>query len=41
MDDTDLNLWYRIGLVAMRIPDLNIAASAFEEVISLVCELIL
>lgn len=32
MDDTDLNLWYKIGLVGMKLIDLDVAISAFQEV---------
>lgn len=32
LDDTDLNLWYKIGLVGMKLVDLNVAISAFQEV---------
>lgn len=32
LDDTDLNLWYKIGLVGMKLIDLNVAISAFQEV---------
>ncbi|XP_075228430.1 calcineurin-binding protein cabin-1-like isoform X2 [Lycorma delicatula] len=31
LDDTDLNLWYRIGRAAIKIPNLNLASYAFQE----------
>lgn len=31
LDNSDLNLWYRIGRLAITIPDLHLAVSAFEE----------
>uniref|UniRef100_A0A1B6KZB6 Uncharacterized protein n=1 Tax=Graphocephala atropunctata TaxID=36148 RepID=A0A1B6KZB6_9HEMI len=30
LDDTNLNLWYKIGLLGMKLVDLNVAISAFE-----------
>ncbi|XP_054272503.1 calcineurin-binding protein cabin-1-like [Macrosteles quadrilineatus] len=35
LDDTDLNLWYRIGLVGMKLVDLNVAISAFEKALEI------
>lgn len=32
LDDTDLNLLYKIGLVGMKMADIEIAISAFEDV---------
>lgn len=36
IDDTDLNLWYKIGLTGMKLVDLNVAISAFQVVKTLV-----
>ncbi|BES95231.1 Calcineurin-Hypothetical protein protein [Nesidiocoris tenuis] len=30
LDSTDLNLWYKMGLIALKQPDLHLAASAFQ-----------
>lgn len=33
LDDSDLNLWYKIAQTGMKIVNLNLAISAFQEVI--------